>query len=103
MMETDPAAFPLRDIGLKGGRGFFRPPVGRIVELEDERVLAQDFAPNTLSCDITSAGLDIDFAITGQIRPLTPGLELSVYRIVQEALTNVLKHAQASGARVEAR
>ena len=31
---------------------------------------------------------------------LPPGLELSVYRIVQEALTNVLKHAQASMARV---
>ena len=49
---------------------------------------------------VRAAGLDIDLAIGGEVRPLPPGLELSVYRIVQEALTNVLKHAQASTARV---
>jgi signal transduction histidine kinase len=53
-----------------------------------------------LASTVRAAGLDIDLAITGEVRPLPPGLELSVYRIVQEALTNVLKHAQASKARV---
>lgn len=53
-----------------------------------------------LASTVRAAGLDIDLAITGEIRPLPPGLELSVYRIVQEALTNVLKHAQAANARV---
>ncbi|MGH9243818.1 MAG: sensor histidine kinase [Acidimicrobiales bacterium] len=39
------------------------------------------------------AGLDVDVSVDGDIRPLTPGVGLSAYRIVQEALTNTLKHA----------
>jgi signal transduction histidine kinase len=57
-------------------------------------------ALDQLAAAVRAAGLDLDLAIVGQVRPLPPGLELSVYRIVQEALTNVLKHAQASMARV---
>jgi signal transduction histidine kinase len=38
------------------------------------------------------AGLETEFGVSGEERPLSPGLELTVYRIVQEALTNALKH-----------
>src|SRR3954470_21711267 len=40
-----------------------------------------------------TAGLRVTLEISGKTAPLPAGLDLSVYRIVQEALTNVLKHA----------
>jgi signal transduction histidine kinase len=49
------------------------------------------------------AGLDVALEIEGTCRELDPALELSAYRIVQEALTNTLRHAGASRARVTLR
>ena len=42
------------------------------------------------------AGIEATLKVTGQRRPLPVALDLSAYRIAQEAVTNVLKHAQAS-------
>jgi signal transduction histidine kinase len=46
------------------------------------------------------AGLDAMLTVNGSPRELSPGIELSVYRIVQEALTNVIRHANARHATV---
>jgi signal transduction histidine kinase len=44
--------------------------------------------------DVRSAGVPVAYEVSGRpAKPLPPGLELAVFRIVQEALTNTLKHA----------
>jgi signal transduction histidine kinase len=48
-----------------------------------------------------AAGLAVQLDVRGDQRELGDGLELSAYRIVQEALTNVLKHAGRTDTRVE--
>jgi signal transduction histidine kinase len=52
---------------------------------------------------VRAAGLQVDLTVEGTPRELPIGLDLSAYRIVQEALTNILKHAQASKATVRIR
>ena len=49
------------------------------------------------------AGMEVALSVEGEPRALPAGVDLSAYRIVQEALTNVIKHAQALRAEVRLR
>jgi signal transduction histidine kinase len=49
---------------------------------------------------VSEAGLQVEMRAGGTIRPLAPGVGLAAYRIVQEALTNSLRHAEAKHVRV---
>jgi signal transduction histidine kinase len=53
-----------------------------------------------LVADYRAAGLPVRLETTGEPQPLPGGVELSVYRIVQEALTNVLKHSDPTNVTV---
>ncbi|HUY97917.1 MAG TPA: histidine kinase [Verrucomicrobiae bacterium] len=56
-----------------------------------------------LVTQVSRTGLAVQLSVEGVQRPLPPSLELSAYRIVQEALTNTLRHADARSAWVTVR
>jgi signal transduction histidine kinase len=53
-----------------------------------------------LAESIRATGLPVTIQVQGTSRPLAPGLELTIYRVAQEALTNTLKHAGPARARI---
>jgi signal transduction histidine kinase len=58
---------------------------------------------DALAAQVREAGLPVDLSVEGKATELPPGVDLSAYRIVQEALTNALKHAGPATARVVVR
>ncbi|WP_370365680.1 sensor histidine kinase [Catenulispora sp. GP43] len=65
-----------------------RDPLPTLADLDD------------LVHQVRRAGLQVRLEQTGSAAPLSPGAETAAYRVVQEALTNTLKHARASRAEV---
>jgi signal transduction histidine kinase len=50
---------------------------------------------------VRAAGVPVEVRVTGEPQPLSPGVELCAYRVIQEGLTNVLKHAAPASAFVD--
>lgn len=65
-----------------------QPGVGALAELVDA---------------VRGAGVELELSVEGDAHDLPPALDLSVYRIIQESLTNVLKHSAGGSARVRVR
>jgi signal transduction histidine kinase len=80
-----------------------------VIRAEEDRA-APAYAPqpglehiDVLVGQVREAGLPVELSVLGEARPLPEGVGLCAYRIVQEALTNTLKHADASTAKVHLR
>jgi signal transduction histidine kinase len=56
---------------------------------------------DALVAAVRGAGLPVELEVVGADRPLPPGVELCAYRIIQEALSNTLRHAPGARASVE--
>lgn len=74
-----------------------RDPAGGPADLAPQPGLGQ---VETLVGRVRDTGLPVALTVTGPVRPLPPGLELAAYRVVQEALTNAVKHASGATAAV---
>ncbi|MGZ4267732.1 MAG: sensor histidine kinase [Solirubrobacteraceae bacterium] len=79
--------------------GILRPE-GEAPEHEPQPSLA---AVGALVDRARAAGLDVELRAEGEGGPLEPGVDLTAYRVVQEALTNALKHGGDGAARVTLR
>ncbi|HTJ67614.1 MAG TPA: histidine kinase [Actinospica sp.] len=82
---------------LKGTVGLLRAADETDAPLQPAPGLAQ--LPE-LAAAVGATGLEVTVTTEGRARPLSPGADLTAYRIIQEALTNVTKHAATREARV---
>jgi signal transduction histidine kinase len=110
MLAVDPAQAlePVRAVQETGRQALveMKRLVGMLREADEEVGLAPQprvTELDALAAKVAEAGLPVFVSISGAPRPLPLGLDLSAYRIVQEALTNALKHAGASRADVTLR
>ncbi|HET6625303.1 MAG TPA: histidine kinase [Nocardioidaceae bacterium] len=100
LVRTDPdrAGAVLEDVAAIGRHALSE--TGRLLHVirDDADELGLRPAPgmamlSELVARFRDSGLDIDFELDGPLRELPAGLDVSAYRIVQEALTNALKYA----------
>jgi len=106
MVETDPerARQAMRDVAATGRQALteMRRLLGVLRDGD-----ASDIGPQpgvaelrALAGTVEDAGMQVELSVQGEERPLPASAALSVYRIVQEALTNSLRHAGPARARV---
>jgi signal transduction histidine kinase len=107
LLDSDPrrAREPLLVVEETGHQALadMRRLVGIVYEREREPALAPQPGLTdlpSLAGRLRRAGLPTDLVVEGAPETLPPGVEVAAYRIVQEALTNALKHAGPARARV---
>ena len=104
-MNTDSVDFAGTPDICGGGAGEDMQNLGREVGLA--QLTAADLTPQPTLADVPElaervrrTSLPIDVTITGTPVPLRPGADLAAYRVVQEALTNTVKHAPGASVQI---
>ncbi|MEU0060158.1 histidine kinase [Streptomyces sp. NPDC006334] len=88
-----------------GGEGERRPAVEAVAAVSVARVVEEGEGPcleelEELVGQSAAAGMVVELSVEGEVRGYAPEIEQTAYRVVQEALTNVHKHAAGAKARV---
>jgi signal transduction histidine kinase len=103
-VEPDAARAALAAIESSGRQGLaeMRRLLGLLTSRDDGSTTPQPSLRglDDLVAQVRSAGLAVELETAGDLSALPAGVDLAAYRIVQEALTNVLKHAGPATARV---
>jgi signal transduction histidine kinase len=78
-----------------------------VLRVDSDPAAEPDLAPahsladlNELTGRVTAAGIRVDLDVRGTPAAVLPGLELAAYRVIQEAVTNVIKHSGAGRCQV---
>jgi len=103
--QTTAVLATIEDTG-RAAMAEMRRLLGMLRRSDDELALAPQPSLrhlDHLAAHVRGAGMPVDLRIEGEPCPMPPGIDLSAYRIVQEALTNALKHAGPARARVTVR
>jgi signal transduction histidine kinase len=81
-----------------------------VIRAEEDHDRAASYVPqpgieylDELVRQVRETGLAVELSVLGEPRELPQAVGLCAYRIIQEALTNTLKHADATGAQVNVR
>jgi signal transduction histidine kinase len=107
LVETDPerARQAMRDVATTGRQALTE--MRRLLGVLRDGEPSDDLGPQpgvaelaALTATVEDAGMRVELSVQGEERPLPASAALSVYRIVQEALTNSLRHAGPARARV---
>ena len=99
----EPATAQALDVVLASGRTALED-LHRLLRVLRDDTAGDDAEPGTIAAVeglVAAAGRDVTATIDGRVRPLPAAVEATAYRIVQESLTNALKHAP--GARIGVR
>lgn len=107
LVESDPerARQAMRDVATTGRQALTE--MRRLLGVLRDGDASDDLGPQpgvaelrALAGTVEDAGMQVELSVQGEERPLPASAALSVYRIVQEALTNSLRHAGPARARV---